>query len=1226
MAAVQTQLKSVDKSIKDLERCVGELNVAMKEIKLSPSQTAKNVAELGAQERAVKKLTKAYVEAEVAESALGRRTFSGPVMTSFSPGRDTRGTGYMTRGPMGTNFPGQTLRPGQLGYNESGYLSGAAQAEATRLRSRTGLSTQAAFAGGVPSTVISDAERAIKIYEEARRKTRIAYQEQRLYENEKRNLERARIHETDTLSHLRGVGGGIVLGGRDPRMLGKVFGAVEGATTGGSAEFLRKIGYSESEVHALASGSGDVGRAGRKFEGFSGILSGGGSRRGGMHGGDGGGGNYLTRLYHGRYGDSGRGHYDVPGLNALAGVLPGGRRARPLAVLSGLTTGLAATPAAIPGAAGLAVGLSGAIGGLIGGVATLKLAFAGLDKAAFTTQKGFNALNPAQKEFVMSLRSLQAGFVKPLEQLASSKVLPGLTKALHQAMTPGAVNAIRGGVSAFGGAISGGAQQFGKLFGSTGFSSQFGIMLKQDAGYLRDMLSGATNLTDAFVHLSVAAGPFVNWMSKGVLHFTKWIDLSIQASQESGRLASYFDKARKSLQTFGKLLGSVSSVFGAFFGAVGFDNSTKIIDTFSMAFGILADIINNNKDILRQFFTGAIQAAGDILLAVRELTKAFRPLLTLISRTNREIQHLTGGVNTFRIAIDLVASMIALKFLKGLGGVGVESRIAAGGLTVMATGATGLRNAVLGALGPLGTLFLALLKLNDEMDKTKSLQSKGAVPVLGDNYKGHKVGDKPFIGPGGVKGTLIKGDSGTSYFIPSPAKNGGLLGGIGKQVTGAVSSVGSQVQSASDAGAFVPAPPFDPTAKSSVLPTKLQTAIDKAVYKGSVKDQVAAINVAIKWIDSHVDAVKNASNKDLYYQEGIGLKSQRDSIQSKAIGGKPSLLTQVFPASRQAALAKAQSRFASASATGNTATQLQGVNQMLRVAGDQLKFLSAEQNTVAHGSKKWLEIVREIKVINGTITAAMKEQVKTLKQIAAEHKKVMDAAADKAMQRAIGLPTGTGQVSALRARAMERSALLGIAKTLAPKARGGRGVASSDPLRAIPGFANLSVPQMIKALDHHGVDFTKAARKDFERIKNVIAISEKTGRKIPADVFEKMREYLRQISEHTKAQLHAIPTSYRLASVKELMRGLKGSPQVRKALAQRLVEVESMGGKIHHGQSAFGYPASHTTIHKVEIIIQGYEKDPKVIAAEVHKHLSKAARQNPTQVHGPNAGRNRNLN
>lgn len=396
----------------------------------------------------------------------------------------------------------------------------------------------------------------------------------------------------------------------------------------------------------------------------------------------------------------------------LTGFLPGGQRASAATITSliglGLSTGPVVAPAAVGAGAAAAAGLSS----LIGAALTLKLAFADITKAAFTTQKAFDALTPVQQQFVQQLRTIDYGFVRPLEQLASQNTLPGLTAAARAAITPASTTVARQGVAEFGQGIGAGANELGSLFGSLDFAKQIGPVFRADAGYVKDFFGGITNLVDAFVRLENAAIPLTDWMDKGVLAFTRYLDVSVKSAQASGTLAGYFDKARIALQSLGGLVHSVGDAFGAFFGAVGFQNSLGVIQTFRDAFEGIAQIINQNKTILRDFFAGALAAAQDVIRLIRQVASGLAPVLSGVNA----VAHAIGGWRT------IIDALIALKFVTVLQGwatalAGVRTAAVAAETAEVVLGGTTitLGTAMAGATVEATGLRAALLAVGDPL-------------------------------------------------------------------------------------------------------------------------------------------------------------------------------------------------------------------------------------------------------------------------------------------------------------------------------------------------------------------------------------------------------------------------------------------------------------------------------------------------------------------------------
>lgn len=344
------------------------------------------------------------------------------------------------------------------------------------------------------------------------------------------------------------------------------------------------------------------------------------------------------------------------GSGLLGGILPGGRQASAGAVTTAIGIGLAAGPAVGAGAAGLGIFGAGLFEGLIGSAGVLKLAFDGMSAKAFSNQKAFDALTPAQQHLVQTLRSLDAGLMKNLESTAQGIVLPGLTKALGAAVTPASVNALTSAVSAFSHAVSNAAQEWGKLLGSSQFADAFGQVLNADARYAQDFFVGLAHITDAFVHLQQAATPLTNWLDKGALAFTVWADNSIKSAQASGELAKVIMDMQQALQALGGLVEQVGRLFGSIFEGIGFQNSIATVSLLAAAFQTLADFIFANKQVIHDLFAGLVASIGDALKVIGELLSVLTFLLG-------PINDVAGAIGGWRAVFDTLLAFWVAKMI-----------------------------------------------------------------------------------------------------------------------------------------------------------------------------------------------------------------------------------------------------------------------------------------------------------------------------------------------------------------------------------------------------------------------------------------------------------------------------------------------------------------------------------------------------------------------------------
>jgi hypothetical protein len=362
------------------------------------------------------------------------------------------------------------------------------------------------------------------------------------------------------------------------------------------------------------------------------------------------------------------------------GILPGGRRAGAGAVVTGLGLLAGAGPAAVPAAGGLAIGAAGAMTALVGAAATLKLAFADMSAAAFTSKAAFDQLTPAQQSFVLTLKSLDAGVMKPLENIAQQNLFPKLTMALHSLISPTMIGAVQKSVGSFATNIGRGAENVAGLLGSNEFSRNFQKVMVADSLYVNQFITDIGKLVDSFFRILAVGKPFTDWLSGLGVKFSDWVQSVTKSTAANGQMAQFFDHAKQGLQVIGALLRSLAHIAGAFGDAFGFKNSIMLLQTFQRVFQMVADLIKANKNILHDLFSGALQAINDVLTAIGPLLGNLTKLLSLLNK----IAHVIGG---WRVVFDAVIIAFSAKMLLGI------SRTHALNTALVGTGAAAKRGA-----------------------------------------------------------------------------------------------------------------------------------------------------------------------------------------------------------------------------------------------------------------------------------------------------------------------------------------------------------------------------------------------------------------------------------------------------------------------------------------------------------------------------------------------------
>lgn len=1157
-----------DAALKGVRDTAVEAAAAVKDVKLGPGQTATFVADAELMAGSLDR-----VQLKAAETKIALDALRGP-------------NGAIPLGVTPSALPGQTAGPagGTVGYYDQ--LARQQTADFQRLKDDLVLRDSAALdalrgSGGGIALDSGDFSRTIGGLEEYRDLQRQILDDQRsaggglVLPNAATSVvggdEEYRRFREELLNSQRTASGAIALGpGQSNEDPGAAFRrtleeriAAAGVTgdRAGALNYLRNRGISDAE----------------------GALS------DAEHGGAG----------FGAGGRDGGGEFSNRGF--LTGFLPGGQRASAATVTSLIGLGLATGPTLAPAAVGAAAGAAAGLSSLIGAALTLKLAFADITAASFKSQKAFDALTPVQQDFVQGLRNIDYGFVRPLEQLASQSTLPGLTAALKAAITPASTTVVRQGVSAFGGAIGGGAQELGSLFGSLSFAKEIGPVFQADAGYVRDFFGGITNLADVFVTLENAAIPLTNWMDKGVLAFTRYLDVSLKSAQASGALAGYFGKAQAALESLGGLVHSVGDAFGAFFGAVGFQNSLGVIQTFRDVFEGIAAIINQNKTVLRDFFAGAIASAQDVISLVRGLSSAFAPLLSAINAVAR-------GLGGFRVIIDALIGYrlvsLLVSWAVGFTTVGAAGTVAAGevGLfrgALIAVGGADVLAALAGVLGPLaliGAAAYGAAKGAEALSHWLGSTSFGKTVGLGDTPlpKGVSFSDveqlqKDIASGKGLSAhdIAVQTALGTGAPLPSTKSGAGSSGSGSTAITTLpISLQQSLAQVANETGAkqakdeklvygairayydtllAVTVNPADRTAilnaragyvnpggttppplgntKSTVLPVDLQTAIDRTTSDvaagGSKGPEVTALKNAI----AYINGLKHKTDAD--YQERTSLYSQLASLTNTTAGGTPSGIA-LLPAGRQGSLTAAQTAAAGTSATAGSFNAQNLANQRALHAQDvaALVDINAQIAKQAAGTK-------ELRALEAERLALTREEAGAQKQINEELKSQRQAAASAKIDKILGISadgsTPTPGATSLGTR--ERQILLADAKS--------HGIATA-------GLVNEPLSQLVKTLAGDNA-LPKSSQAALIKVNEAIRESILSGTKLSSEQSQKIQAILTQVNDTLKNTL-GYGSNYRAPSAQALAEAVPGYSKLTHE--QQVALIAGFAKKVGHGGTA----------------------------------------------------------
>jgi hypothetical protein len=218
--------------------------------------------------------------------------------------------------------------------------------------------------------------------------------------------------------------------------------------------------------------------------------------------------------------------------------------------------------ALLPQITNLAGGL-GVLGPTIAGLGlamvTVRLATHGLTQALAGNQAAFKKLTPEAKQFVTTLHSYR-GILKELKTSAQSGLFAGLDTALPR-LTRGlpVANALLQGMSRTLGQL---AVQAANRFTTPQFLQDLLGIGRSGTQTVGRAGSALINILSGMRHLTVAALPFTNAVTKALVRFSQWFDKWAQFQRDSGRAGAFFERSRKSFDQFGRIIRNLWEWFG----------------------------------------------------------------------------------------------------------------------------------------------------------------------------------------------------------------------------------------------------------------------------------------------------------------------------------------------------------------------------------------------------------------------------------------------------------------------------------------------------------------------------------------------------------------------------------------------------------------------------------------------------------------------------------------
>lgn len=238
----------------------------------------------------------------------------------------------------------------------------------------------------------------------------------------------------------------------------------------------------------------------------------------------------------------------LPAMGAAIGFL--------VQAVGNLVLGLTALLPRIAQLGGIVAGLPALFGGMALAMGTVKLAFSGLSEAMKGNEKAMKNLTPEARRFVSTLKTYKP-VLQELRRSAQQGLFPGLDVALRRAA--GAVPTVRRLLRQGGAQIGGGVARIFEEQGA--FGGDWTAIGEQAVRTVGRMMRGVGYLVTALRNFMMAARPFANWLIDTLVAWTKWAAEASKAGRETGRIAAWLEKSRRSLILFGHILRNIWNFF-----------------------------------------------------------------------------------------------------------------------------------------------------------------------------------------------------------------------------------------------------------------------------------------------------------------------------------------------------------------------------------------------------------------------------------------------------------------------------------------------------------------------------------------------------------------------------------------------------------------------------------------------------------------------------------------
>jgi hypothetical protein len=338
------------------------------------------------------------------------------------------------------------------------------------------------------------------------------------------------------------------------------------------------------------------------------------------------------------------------------------------------------------------------LAGIGGSLATVKLAFNDVGKAIGGNKNALAALTPEARRFVTTLQQYRP-VLQELRRSAQQGLFPGLTYSIERLQR--AVPVVQTLLGGFGRTLGNLSRQAANQFTQQGFLAD--LLGIGRAGQRVTMRGGQSilALADAFRHLTVAAIPFTDWLTKMALRAARFIDRWAIFQRDSGRFGDFLTRTRASLTQFAHIIENLYTFFRALGRAarpLG-DMLWRDAERATRAWARYADSIQGQISLTRTF--------TQMRPAIERIVTLFDDLVRAIFRMGSS-QGLPGIVSTLDTAVPAVERLLNT-FVTTFGPVAADLLVQLTRTLTFLTSATGPLNVFLTLVSRVLGLFNNLI-------------------------------------------------------------------------------------------------------------------------------------------------------------------------------------------------------------------------------------------------------------------------------------------------------------------------------------------------------------------------------------------------------------------------------------------------------------------------------------------------------------------------------------